>query len=234
MNYSVVICSYNKLEYLKRVVASLEAIGGPHEYILSDDCSTDGTLEWVENGGFFDKVVTMEEDLGYCLNTVRNQGIRAATNKFVVLLDADCVPEKHYFEGHDRVFESGVRKLSVGFTNFYDEVGESMVMPDHRFNWLGEKDVCKIGWMSAYGGNMAISKKLWTEVGEFDESFNGAWGLDDAEFAYRVHLVEAQIVGHRLSCVRHLRHPHSGTEAMRSGRGPNTVKFKKKHGFSPC
>jgi len=236
MKYSVVICSYNKLEYLKRVVAGLEHAEGfkDHEYILSDDLSTDGTLEWAEESGFFDKILVMEEEGCYRLNTIRNRGIDAASNGFVVLLDADCVPEEHYFAGHDSVFEQNPRRLSVGFTHFFDSEGKKLHAPDHRNPWLKGAKQCKIGWMAAYGGNIAFSKKVWVEVGRFDESFNGAWGLEDAEFAYRAHTVGVEIVAHRLSVVRHLQHPHSGTKEMRQGRGPNTKKFKEKHGFSPC
>lgn len=235
MKYSVVICSYNKLEYLKRVVEGFRAIEDfdEHEYILSDDFSTDGTLEWADESGFFEHIVGMEDEGEYRLNTIRNQGILAASSDFVVLLDADCVPQPRYFEGHDYVFELDQRRLSVGFTDFFNTEGTKAVNMDHRRPWLKGGNECKIGWMSAYGGNIAIPKKIWNEVGRFDEDFNGAWGLDDAEFAYRAHLAGVDIVMHRHAVVHHLRHPHTGTKQMRQGKGPNTKKFKKKHGFSP-
>ena len=236
MNYSVVVCSFNKLEYLKRVVAGIRNIENfkEHEYILSDDLSTDGTLEWVAESGFFDQVLVMEEEGNYRLNTVRNRGMRAASNKFVVILDADCVPVPRYFEGHNHIFEQDQRRLSVGFTNFVDKEGDKVLNMDHRLPWLKGGDECKIGWVSAYGGNIAIPKNIWAEVGEFDENFNGAWGLEDAEFAYRAHLVGARIMMHRLAVVHHLQHPHTGTKEMRQGKGPNTRKFKEKHKFLPC
>ena len=234
MSYSVVICSFNKLDSLELVVAALRKIGGDHEYILSDDLSTDGTLKWAKKLSFFDKILVMEKPGDYRLNSVRNRGIEAAENDRVVLLDADCVPEARYFEGHDAVFSQQEKSLSVGFTHFYDKKGVSLVAPDHRKRWLNGKDCCSIGWMAAYGGNVAMSKKLWLTIGRFDEDFNGAWGFEDVEFAYRAHVAGAHIVAHKLSVVRHLQHACTGTKAMREGRGPNTAKFKKKHGFSPC
>jgi GT2 family glycosyltransferase len=234
VSYSVVICSFNKLKSLKHVVKSLREIGGGHEYILSDDLSTDGTIEWAEKSRFFDKVLVMENPGHYRLSAIRNRGMEAAENGRVVILDGDCVPEKRYFEGHDAVFGERAKSLSVGFTHFYDEKGTNLVAPDHRAKWLGEKEFCSFGWMAAYGGNIAVPKNLWLEVGRFDEDFDGAWGLEDAEFAYRAHIASAAIVAHRLSVVRHLRHPYTGTKEMRNGRGPNTEKFCKKHGFRPC
>jgi len=166
MNYSVIVCSFNKLEYLKRVVAGLQKIGGDHEYILSDDLSTDGTLEWAEESKFFGKILVMKEPGNYRLNSIRNRGIQEASNKYAVFLDADCVPEDNYFEGHDSVFECDPRRLSVGFTHFFDSEGKRLLAPDHRFAWLKpDSNECNIGWMAAYGGNIAIPKNIWAEAG---------------------------------------------------------------------
>ena len=232
--YSVIICSYNKLESLKKVVASLSEIDRDNEYILSDDYSTDGTIEWAKESGFFDQIIEMKEDKGYCLNTVRNNGIRAAKNQIAVLLDADCVPEPDYFNGHDIVFDKTLRCISVGFTNFFNTDGTKLLKNNHRLKWLGTNKQFDIKWNAVYGGNIAIPRNIWAEVGQFDERFNGAWGLDDAEFAYRATTLDIPMVIHNLSLVRHLQHPVSGTVEMRSGRGPNTKKFKDKHGFMPC
>jgi len=235
MNYSVVICSYNKLEYLKLVTSALQAIGGDHQYILADDCSNDGTVEWANSINFFDKVYSEPEDNGYCLCTIRNRGIERADFDHVVLLDADCMPEETYFNGHNSVFADNKEALSAGFTHFYDSVGKKIINPDHRRKWVPHGKSCvPMGWMSTYGGNMAFTKSVWKTVGGFDERYNGAWGLEDADFAYSCHKKGFGIFAHVESVVRHLKHPVSGTKEMRFGRGPNTKKFKDKHGFSPC
>lgn len=234
MIYSVVICSYNKLPYIKLVVGSLASIGGDHQYILSDDGSTDGTVEWAGESGFFSDIVAKERNEGYGLCAVRNSGIRLATNEHVVLLDADCMPEKEYFDGHDEIFGEFPNSLSVGFTNFYDETGNNLLWPDHRSCWLSGQRSITMKWMDAYGGNISFPRRIWDEVGGFDESYDGAWGLEDADFAYMAVKKGAEIHASAKSRVRHLRHPVTGTVEMRAGRGPNTKKFIDKHGFSPC
>jgi glycosyltransferase involved in cell wall biosynthesis len=236
MNYGVVICSYNKLDYLRRTVEALSSIGRAAEYVLSDDGSTDGTLDWASSCGFFSKTVTTGENTGYRLCTVRNNGVSALSPEVdtVVLLDADCRPERSYFDGHDFAHSYYGSVISVGLTDNYDETGETILSYDHRRPWLSGKSVINVHWMSAYGGNMSFPLSIWKTVGGFDEGYNGAWGLEDADFVYMCskHGVNAALSAKAVA--RHMRHPLTGTKEMRSGKGPNTAYFKKKHGFSPC
>jgi glycosyltransferase involved in cell wall biosynthesis len=237
VKYSVVVCSYNKLPYLKRTVESLLAIGGGHEYILSDDGSNDGTVEWASSSGFFTKIVSTGVNDGYRLCTVRNNGVMASSGDVthVVLLDADCKPESTYFTGHDLVYsECQPESISVGITDNYDEEGIKLIAGDHRSPWLHGKPYCNLHWLSAYGGNISFPMSVFKKVGGFDEKYNGAWGLEDADFVYMCAKQGSQIYLSSGARVRHMKHPPTGTPEMKSGRGPNTSKFKEKHGFSPC
>jgi glycosyltransferase involved in cell wall biosynthesis len=235
LRYSVVVCSYNKLKYLKKVAPAIKKHGGSRvELILSDDCSNDGTLEWAKTSGIFNRIVESEKDNGYCLNTIRNKGISKASENHVVLLDADCLPQASYFEGHDSAFGQGGRVISVGFTHRYDANGNNLRSLDHRWRWLRDKEFCGCGWISAYGGNIAFEKSLWSNLNGFDEDYNGAWGLEDADFVYRAEKqFKTKSILHRSTVVRHLEHPPTGSKEDRSGRGKNRQVFKDKHGFYP-
>ncbi len=235
-SYSVVICSYNKLEYLQKVVDALRKTSRKIETILSDDGSTDETIAWAKSSGFFTHIITSDKSDEYRLNTVRNSGINAASSQHVVLLDADCAPEPQFFSGHDAVFDKFPDGMSVGFTMYYDKSGKKLLREDHRrvsAKKRGE-EINSIGWVDSYGGNIAFPKALWEKVGGFDERYNGAWGLEDADFAYMA-IQGGSVINTNLKTVaRHLEHPLTGTSKMRAGKGPNTKKFKDKHGFSPC
>jgi glycosyltransferase involved in cell wall biosynthesis len=236
MRYSVVICSYNKLEYLKLVMAALGRTGVECEVILSDDGSDDGTVEWARESDLFDVVLESERSTEYRLCSVRNKGISQATGDYIILLDADCAPDADFFNGHEEVFALDPKGMSVGYTRLYDKTGTKIIREDHRRNWAKKsgKKVCSIRWMDAYGGNVAFPKSLWERVGGFDERYNGAWGLEDADFAYMIHKIGIGIRASLRTVVRHLEHPVTGTKEMRAGKGPNTKKFKDKHGFFPC
>jgi len=217
-------------------VDALSGMGRQDEYVLSDDGSTDGTPEWAAESCFFSKIVSTGENTGYRLCTVRNNGISALSSDVdtVILLDADCRPEPSYFEGHDTVYSSFGNVISVGITDNYTKDASSLISSDHRRPWLKGKDSIKISWMSAYGGNMSFPLAVWKNIGGFDEEYNGAWGLEDADFAYSCHKNGVFSILGAKSVVRHMQHPPTGTAEMRFGKGPNTEYFKKKHGFSPC
>lgn len=90
---SIVMLTHNALEYTKKAVAAiLLQTKVPHELIIIDNASTDGTQEWLI------KVMHEREDypLTITLNTDnrgvaggRNQGIEMAKGHFVVFLDND-------------------------------------------------------------------------------------------------------------------------------------------------
>lgn len=229
MEYSVVICSYNKVRHLKTVVESLRAIGGWKELILSDDHSGDGTLEWAACG-VFTKMVLQPEHKDFCLNTVRNQGVAAARCSHVVLLDADCVPQPGYFEAHNKVFEMFGDCLSVGVTDCHDENGEAGISKDHRRGWLSGGGPVEISWHGAYGGNIAFPVALWKKVGKFDEAYNGCWGFEDLDFSFRANKLGYRCFMHEGALARHCRHParHDNAPVNRNSR-----LFQVKNGFPP-
>jgi glycosyltransferase involved in cell wall biosynthesis len=230
MDYSVVICSHNKIKSLKLVVETLARIGGWKEIILSDDCSSDGTREWAASSGVFSRTVLQPTRREYSLNTVRNHGIAAATCGHVVLLDADCIPQPGYFGGHDQVFTKYVGCLSVGFTDMCDETGNAVVSEDHRKAWLGGGRDVELQWNSAYGGNLAFPLELWKRLGGFDQSFDGCWGFEDLDFSYRATRVGRKCYAHADTLARHCSHPirHDNRPVNRNSR-----LFRDKHGIDP-
>jgi glycosyltransferase involved in cell wall biosynthesis len=238
MDYSVIICSFNKLRYLKLVVDALKAAvgGGRREFILSDDGSDDGTLDWSVKRGFFDKVV-VHGGGSYRLNSLRNSGVRLASCEHVVILDADCVPQPSYFSGHDAIYAhnvavaAGGEVISVGFTDYYDEDGKAMIHEDLRKKGLKGGDTCPIRWNDAFGGNISFPKSVWEKIGGFDEDYNGCWGFDDLDYAYRAGKKDVKIVAHRESLVRHYRHPVRKDNNLKNR---NNRLFCDKHGFPPC
>jgi len=235
MNYSVVICSYNKLESLKIVVSGLQKIDGfeNHEYILSDDFSTDGLIEWAHSCGFFDCVIQAEGDGGYRLNTLRNNGFERASNDVVVILDGDCVPVPTFFHGHSNVFSNYGNAISVGFTDFFDSDGKNMIRKDPRWG-DGSGDVKKITWRDVFGGNIAIPKKIWNEVGKFDIDYNGEWGFEDLDFSFRANAIGVDFIADRRTVANHIQHPISKSHNASNLHGRNNTLFLSKHGFRPC
>ncbi|MFN0152027.1 MAG: glycosyltransferase [bacterium] len=86
---SIVILTWNELEYTKKCVASIRKhTPEPHEIIFVDNGSTDGTPEWLATmpGA---KVIANAKNLGFAAGA--NQGIRAATGERILLLNNDTL-----------------------------------------------------------------------------------------------------------------------------------------------
>jgi len=228
-NYTVIICSYNKLEHLKITSKRIQDIRPENEIILSDDCSSDNTIEWAKQSKIFSKIYKKEKREPYCLCSIRNEGIKMSTNSHVVFLDADCYIHENYFIGHDEIFNINQNYISVGFTDHFNSDGNKIILEDTRKSYLNGKYFCEISYHDAFGGNIAFPKEVFNKIGLFDESFNGFWGYEDLDMAYRSIKSGFKLFMHIFTLVKHLEHPISRDFECSNIYGRNYNYFKNKH-----
>jgi glycosyltransferase involved in cell wall biosynthesis len=94
MKISLIIPSYNNLQHLKNVYASVQKYEPQAEVILLDDGSTDGTWEWVQQQDCIK--FRSEERVGHTI--LYDKGIELATNDIVGILHADMVLGPNYIK----------------------------------------------------------------------------------------------------------------------------------------
>jgi glycosyltransferase involved in cell wall biosynthesis len=95
LKFSVIIPAYNAKQYIAKAIEScLSQTYSPHEIIVVDDGSTDGTAEFAESFPSPVRVIRLSENMG--LPTARNRGVQASTGDWLAFLDADdwFLPEK--------------------------------------------------------------------------------------------------------------------------------------------
>ncbi|MDT8307319.1 MAG: glycosyltransferase family 2 protein [Anaerolineae bacterium] len=185
MNISVVITSRNRRDSLRQTLASLEAqTVAPHEVIVVDDGSTDGTGEMLA-AAFPDVVYVRREQHGGPA-AARNQGIRAATGDLIAFTDDDSIPPPRWLEGHLHHFDDA-RVGAVGGPsippdpNFFDQV-DIVRYADLLHDQLRRIERLT-GWEGLGTGNMTVRRAIFDEVGYFDEAFLTG---SDPEFTRRV------------------------------------------------
>lgn len=93
MLFSVVICSYNRIEHVLPSVESVLAQtlpSGEYEVVVVDNCSTDGTAEAVQALAADNPEVRYLYEGRLGLATARNTGWQAARGTYVAFLDDDA------------------------------------------------------------------------------------------------------------------------------------------------
>ena len=107
MDCSIITPNYNSLEFLPRCCASIEDQEHVEfEHIIVDGCSTDGSVEWINEQSRLVKIIEPDEGMYDAIN----KGVKKSTGKFISYLNSDeqYLPGtlqfvKEYFEKHPQV-----------------------------------------------------------------------------------------------------------------------------------
>ena len=105
MDISVVIGSFNQKNRLKRVMDGYmgQETSISFEVVVVDSMSTDGTAEMMSEFGGGDapfalKFIQRQNPSGKA--EARNVGVSNATGTFIIITDADMIPEKSFVQAH--------------------------------------------------------------------------------------------------------------------------------------
>jgi GT2 family glycosyltransferase len=182
LNFSVIVCTRNGRE---RIGTCLEAVGklagGPHETIVVDDGSDDGTADFVAEHFPWVKLLRLDP----CgLSAARNAGTAAASGEILAFTDDDCAPDQEWLARLARVFADG-RFAAAGGPN----------LPPRPRTWR-EAVVCSVPGAPSHvmlddeeaehlpGCNLAVTKAAFDAIDGFDPRFRTAG--DDVDFCWRL------------------------------------------------
>jgi GT2 family glycosyltransferase len=189
MELSVVIPCRNGAATLETQLRALELqqAAGEWEVIVADNGSTDGTRDVVSS--FTSSVVPIrmvDASSEPGINHARNEGVRAARGRYILLCDAD-----------DIVDPGWVLAMWAAFADGADLVGGSVRRargrkvanaPDSGL----QEGLGFLRW--PYGANCGFTRRVWDDLGGFDESY--VFGGEETEFFWR-----AQLRGYHLRLV---------------------------------
>ncbi|MFO7560245.1 MAG: glycosyltransferase family 2 protein [Desulfobacterales bacterium] len=111
MKTSIIITTYNRPELLEKVLEALRFQTKPaDEVIVADDGSKADTRDLVDRfmNFFPGKLLHVwHEDRGFRAAEIRNKAIAGSSGDYIVSLDGDCIPERHFVEDHMLLAEPG-------------------------------------------------------------------------------------------------------------------------------
>lgn len=203
MKYSIVIPVYNGINFLKINLPELLDLN-PDEVIIVDDASSDGSLSFVESN--FPSIKLVKHKINTRFPKAANDGVVAASNEIVILLNQDVLMKNSFTKRLDKHFSNpkmfavtfnernrswAKAKLKNGFIEFANGVLDENT---HSSFW-------------ANGGSAAFRKNIWVELGGFDESFSPGY-YEDFDLGWRARNKGYEIVWDPEIVVEHA-HPES-------------------------
>ena len=206
---TVVVPYFEAQRRLALTLAALEGQTYPgdlFEVIVVDDGSRSPPR--IPASTRLDISVMRQERRGFGLARARNTGARAAGHDILVFLDGDMIADPRMLAAHARWHHAVCDALTLGFRSFVDVddldaatvrgtrdlrglLGDRPSDPDWREMRLALTDDLAsrhdAPFRAMSGCNFGIRKAFYLAVGGCDESFT-RYGLEDTEFAYRVHV----------------------------------------------
>ncbi len=111
MKVSLIVTTFNNPVFLKKVTDSILCQTlMPSEVIIADDGSGDDTAAVVE--AFARKATcpvihVWQENKGFRAAMIRNRAIKKTAANYIILLDGDCVIDRHFIADHCSLAEKG-------------------------------------------------------------------------------------------------------------------------------
>jgi len=205
MTVSVVVCTYNRREWLERCLAGVQALDPPpHEVIVVDGPSTDGTRELLRKLQEQRRVKLVPQDSLDGISAARNLGLEAVTADLVCFLDDDAIPDSGWvgaiISGYD-----GDKVGGVGgpVQNMSGELAMGKNAVSMYGDWRDESRGESIDGLYPVmvGCNMSFRTDVLRSVGAFDPYFR--YHQDETDACLRVVLAGYSIKYVEGANVRH-------------------------------
>lgn len=233
---SLITCTYNRLEHLKLLIASLKIQKMiPDEFIVSDDGSKENIEKFLKDEFKGEKklkvILVKQEDLGFRASRARNNGARVATGDLLIFIDSDIIMPSDFIETFYKKRKHGRINLSRSI-RLSKEMSEKITVEDikkdkmeqyidkkqyfynieryykNRFYsiFMKKKQAWKFRSMA-----FSMYKKDYIKIDGMDEKFIG-WGSEDAEFGTRAYFMGMDIQNsHKNNFQFHLWHKSHGS-----------------------
>ena len=235
MLISVIIPVYNGAKTLPLVLAGLAKqtlAPGQFEVIVTNDCSTDDTPRILAETATPYRLVTLTQPENRGASAARNRAAGQAQGRYLVFIDADCVPDPALLQTHLTVLQAQTGPVgTVGrivwskefeggpLSEFY----KKLYFPDLEALRTSDGELPEVPFTTFVTSNAALPRALFQELGGFDEDFRYLW--DDTVLGYRLHQLGGRLLLNREAVVYHhrpllpaeafARYRRQGQEAMR-------------------
>jgi len=101
---SLIVSFYNDAQALGLVLSALgDQTCPPTEVVIADDGSTRAARDAMQgaiDSSTLDVKHVWQEDRGFRKTRILNEAVRTARSEYLIFLDGDCIPQRHFVEDH--------------------------------------------------------------------------------------------------------------------------------------
>ena len=218
MTISIIIPSHNNSDLLAKSLAGFAA---------QEPCTVDWELFVIDNNSDDTSVAALQHRMRdvlkltliqqpklehpFALCRARNLGLKLAQGEWIVVMDADIIPNLKYIKtlvtyiqewGNESVISTCERKFiladDVEASRIIDDPGILEKLPianspsnyglpvDRRLPAMQSLPDIEHPWDYMHGCNVIYRKDDALSIGGYDEEYDGRWGFEDIDFAYRM------------------------------------------------
>jgi GT2 family glycosyltransferase len=215
MRTAFVVLTYNRSDALLAVLRGLAPQCGRNDVVvIADDGSRPQQVQMLRAGlpAFSCPVRHLwHPDVGFTAARARNLGALHAQADYLVFLDGDCVPNRHFAAHHRALAQPGhcvngsrvllserlsrrvlAGEIELAQLTAWDwlrlRLSGDVNKLTHLLYWPGAPGRVQTGfrWKGIRSCNFAVWYRDFAAVNGFDESFSG-WGHEDADLVLRLH-----------------------------------------------
>ena len=222
---SIIILTFNQLEHTKQCLQSIEQYTPqPHELIIVDNGSTDGTLDYLrkyanDRNNVF--VIANKQNLGFAAGN--NQGLAIANGQYLLFLNNDTVVTEswlaHMLSAFKRYPETGIVGPVSNYVSGPQQVKEASYNSLKRMHHFAKQ------WSIAHTGQtmefyrvvgfcLLARREVIDRIGGLDEQF-GSGNFEDDDFCLR-----AAAAGYKARIIQDAFVHHTGSQTFK-GAGIN-------------
>lgn len=218
---SIVMLTFNKLDYTKNCLEQLKKVTNDYELVFVDNASLDGTVDYLKKIDWAKvKLIANKENLGFAAGC--NQGVEAADNELVCLLNNDTYPLAGWLDALVVALEPGVGAVgakllfpngriqhagiafSDGLVPFHPYYGAPyQIVPD----WS-----CPTEVPGVTAACLLTTKSIWSEVEGMDTRYVGGQ-YEDVDFNLKLHQKGYRAIYQPRAVLVHYEHVSFGQDA---------------------
>lgn len=159
---SLILAFYNRIDYLKLVLAGLERQTiKDFEVIIADDGSYPEAVEEIEKISRqfdFPLIHLWHKDTGFRKNLILNKAVTSAKSEYLIFMDADCVPHSEFVKEH--LLHKGPDRCLTGRRVNLSEKITSMLTPANIKEGFLEKNLLLLIDDGLFGSHSTLKKEF--------------------------------------------------------------------------